>query len=278
MNVPDATAVNKLAFENVWRSTSSFKQRFQYNAQAARSAFLTAMRAVNIPFTNQQVLDVGFGTGMLMFSFKPTCTLFGTEFSTTAIERARAKARKKGYAGFQFSVPAASEELPFPADTFDVVVCSHVIEHVMHDQDFLDELVRVLRPNGHLVIIAPLDNIQTGTLSEQELINPEFISSGHYHVRNYNADSLLQRFDKTPCRLVFSRRDMHLWDWRVSSVEPARARLRTSRLGTIADQVIGGIINIPLCILPRTVLDRLDDGIRRLGYRPRQMVIVAKKS
>jgi len=38
--------------------------------------------------------------------------------------------------------------LPFPADTFDVVVCCHVLGHIPNDSDALREIHRVLRPEG----------------------------------------------------------------------------------------------------------------------------------
>lgn len=46
--------------------------------------------------------------------------------------------------------------LPFPDDTFDAVICIHVLEHVDHDRQAMSELHRVLRPGGWALITAPV--------------------------------------------------------------------------------------------------------------------------
>ncbi len=45
--------------------------------------------------------------------------------------------------------------LPFPADSFDLIVSFETIEHVPEPTKFLDECARVLRPGGRLVISTP---------------------------------------------------------------------------------------------------------------------------
>lgn len=50
---------------------------------------------------------------------------------------------------------AASERLPFPDGTFDVVLLHEVIEHVTDDRKTLVEAIRVLRGGGHAVIFCP---------------------------------------------------------------------------------------------------------------------------
>jgi SAM-dependent methyltransferase len=45
--------------------------------------------------------------------------------------------------------------LPFPASHFHAVVCSEVLEHIPEHRQAVDELVRVLKPGGHLVVSVP---------------------------------------------------------------------------------------------------------------------------
>lgn len=49
-------------------------------------------------------------------------------------------------------VQADALALPFPADTFDLVLSQAVIEHVTNPQRYADEIVRVLRPGGHVYV------------------------------------------------------------------------------------------------------------------------------
>lgn len=55
----------------------------------------------------------------------------------------------------QADVQADITDLPFPDDRWDVIVCSHVLEHVNDDSSALKELRRVLAPGGRVVFIVP---------------------------------------------------------------------------------------------------------------------------
>jgi dolichol-phosphate mannosyltransferase len=46
-------------------------------------------------------------------------------------------------------------DLPFPADTFDAVICSEVIEHIPDHPAALAEITRILRPGGTLILGTP---------------------------------------------------------------------------------------------------------------------------
>jgi SAM-dependent methyltransferase len=50
---------------------------------------------------------------------------------------------------------AAGEQLPFPADSFDLVLSHEVLEHVNDDRQAIEEIVRTLKPGGRLVLFAP---------------------------------------------------------------------------------------------------------------------------
>lgn len=47
------------------------------------------------------------------------------------------------------------EYLPFPENTFDLVLSHEVLEHVQDDQATIDEIARVLKPGGRLVLFCP---------------------------------------------------------------------------------------------------------------------------
>jgi SAM-dependent methyltransferase len=83
--------------------------------------------------------------------------------------------------------------LPFPAEAFDLVVCSHVLEHVPDDLAAMGELARVLRPKGRAVIQVPLDVWRARTLEDPAIASSrarERLYGAHDHVRRYGADLL----------------------------------------------------------------------------------------
>jgi|GEM_PF-1481421 SAM-dependent methyltransferase len=274
--VRDARAVNAAKFERHWRSSKPWRERLQYNLEAARKDFLHALRTLGLKRSGQRVLDVGFGNGMLMFLFDRTCALYGTEFSAAAIERAERQARRRGYREFCFRAPECEQRLPFAREFFDVAIASHVIEHVEADRELLREMMRTLKPGGHLVVIAPLEARGEGPLSEAELINPAYLEQGHFHVRRYNLTSLLARLEGLPGRVVFQMCDASIWSWK-ASLDPWRQRLTGRRLGRLADRLLAAAINIPLSLAPRRLLAWLDGRLAARGYPAAQAVLVVRK-
>jgi SAM-dependent methyltransferase len=47
--------------------------------------------------------------------------------------------------------------MPFADESFDAVLCMHVLEHIPDDKSAMAELFRVLRPGGWAVLQVPLD-------------------------------------------------------------------------------------------------------------------------
>ena len=59
-------------------------------------------------------------------------------------------------------VHADVTELPFEDETFDLVVCNHVLEHVVDDRSAVREVFRVLRPGGQALFqVPPSDRAET---------------------------------------------------------------------------------------------------------------------
>jgi ubiquinone/menaquinone biosynthesis C-methylase UbiE len=107
----------------------------------------------------QRVLDVGCGTGTVVVLLKrlhPDVDVVGLDPDPKALERARRKAEREGVAvrldrGF-------SNELPYPAASFDRVLSSMMFHHLPVEEKgpTLHEARRVLEPGGsfHLVDFA----------------------------------------------------------------------------------------------------------------------------
>lgn len=82
------------------------------------------------------------------------------------------------------------EALELADASFDVVVCSHVLEHV-DDRKALAELYRVLRPGGVAIIMVPIVEGWAHTYENLEVSSPEArtLHFGQFdHVRCYGAD------------------------------------------------------------------------------------------
>jgi ubiquinone/menaquinone biosynthesis C-methylase UbiE len=102
------------------------------------------------------VLDVGCGSGSLTLAAKsvagPTGKVHGIDASPEMIEVAQKKANHSGLeVVFELGL---IEELAFPDATFDVVISRLAIHHLPDElkQKGLGEILRVLKPGGHLLI------------------------------------------------------------------------------------------------------------------------------
>ncbi len=71
-------------------------------------------------------------------------------------------------------VKASAPKLPFADGSFDWVVTFQVVEHIDRDSKFIEEVARVLRPNGRLIISTPNA--------------PMSLTRNPWHVREYTAE------------------------------------------------------------------------------------------
>jgi ubiquinone/menaquinone biosynthesis C-methylase UbiE len=96
------------------------------------------------------VLDVGTGTGVLVpLLLEATAgegQIVALDFSGEMLRRAQAKRHPVAY------VQGDAQRLPFPAETFDWVICNAAFPHFPDKRRALSETSRVLREGGRLVI------------------------------------------------------------------------------------------------------------------------------
>ncbi len=56
----------------------------------------------------------------------------------------------------EIDLQASLTELPFPDDSFDLIICFHVLEHIPDDATAISELHRVLRAGGVAIVQVPI--------------------------------------------------------------------------------------------------------------------------
>lgn len=83
-------------------------------------------------------------------------------------------------------------EIPFVDDTFDIIFCNHVLEHVADDLKAMTEMRRVLKPSGWAIVQIPwFSPILDVTFEDASIIDPrerEKIFGQNDHVRLYGKD------------------------------------------------------------------------------------------
>jgi len=123
------------------------------------------------------ILDIGCGNGGILRYLRKLGyrRLHGLEISGYAIQRLRGEGIEMHHGVLPL--------IPLPDASFDVIIASQVLEHIIRRRRFLSEMRRVLKPGGQALIFVPDDCL--GPITEPE------------HVIKYNARSFhgsLQRY------------------------------------------------------------------------------------
>ncbi|MFD2825454.1 class I SAM-dependent methyltransferase [Leeuwenhoekiella polynyae] len=82
-------------------------------------------------------------------------------------------------------------DLPFDDNTYDVILCNHVLEHISDDTKAMQELYRVLKPGGMAVLQIPQEMSRATTFADDTITDPKERAAifGQYdHVRVYGRD------------------------------------------------------------------------------------------
>jgi len=119
-----------------------------------------AMKSISDMDRNQRILDIACGTGDFSLDMARAakrkgiiCHVTGADISAGMLE---VMERKVAMAGLQHSIfwsVADAENLPFPDNSFDCVTIAFGIRNFEHREKALKEILRVMRPDGKLVIL-----------------------------------------------------------------------------------------------------------------------------
>jgi ubiquinone/menaquinone biosynthesis C-methylase UbiE len=119
----------------------------------ARRAFYAEVAEVVADLEPRWLCDAGCGTGHLL---RAVIDRVSPPERVVGVDQTRA-----GIAQLALNVPSAEGivgdvfELPFEDGSFDVVLCTEVLEHVVRPRPLLAELARVCRTGGTLVLTVP---------------------------------------------------------------------------------------------------------------------------
>lgn len=99
-----------------------------------------------------RILEVGVGTGISLPSYSAKNRIVGVDISEPMLEKARKRVDELGLTHVDAIEVMDAEELQYPDASFDVVVAQYVITAVPNPEKALDELARVVRPGGEIII------------------------------------------------------------------------------------------------------------------------------
>lgn len=100
-----------------------------------------------------RVLDVGVGTGLELPMFDSRTRLIGVDLSEPMLRRAQRRVHARALRNVEGLVVMDATRLAFPDGHFDAVVAPYVLTVVPKPLATLDELVRVVKPGGEIVLV-----------------------------------------------------------------------------------------------------------------------------
>jgi phosphatidylethanolamine/phosphatidyl-N-methylethanolamine N-methyltransferase len=102
----------------------------------------------------RRILEIGAGTGLVLRHYRPDGEVVAADLSVHMLAKAQDKVRRLGLGHVKGVVAMDACAMGFPDAAFDVVSVPFVITLVPEPERALDEVARVLKPGGEIVIIS----------------------------------------------------------------------------------------------------------------------------
>lgn len=139
-------------------------------------------RALLLPYLteNTKILDVGVGLGRLLEKF-PNHQRYGMDISTSYLPIAKQKGIDVCFSKI--------EDMPYRDNSFDIVICTDVLEHVLDLKLALDQIYRVLKTGGVFIMRVPYKE------DLQPYLDPEFPYQ-FVHLRSFDESTIRLQLEK----------------------------------------------------------------------------------
>lgn len=150
-----------------------------------------------------KILDIGCGEGRhaaAAYRFKDV-TVIGADLDFSSLMEAKRRLAfhdrlgEHGGGAWGLSVTDITR-LPFADDSFDLVICSEVLEHIPGDAAAMRELVRVVKPGRDLVVSVPRYYPERICWA----LSDEYYNANQGHVRIYRKKQLVNRLERLGVR------------------------------------------------------------------------------
>ena len=150
---------------------------------------------------NIRMLDIGCGTGWAVRYASQLCTengeFYGLDISPIMIEKA--KEHSLGYKNVYF-INADSETMPFEDNFFNFIICTNSFHHYENPIKVLNEIYRILTPNGKIYIMDPSADITLIKILDSIVRRKEAA-----HVKFYNTKEYKSFFEKSNIKYIESK-------------------------------------------------------------------------
>ena len=175
-------------------------------------------------------LDVACGPGTLVLALAPRVRFArGIDLTTEMVRRARQSQVSRQVANAAFDLGEA-EHLPYAGASFDLVTCQCALHHMAKAELAINEMARVTKPGGRVVII---DALAPESDAKFELHNRIEVVRDPSHTWSLRLTTFLEIFEKTGLevsRQALKRRQRSFNQWMLrAGVKPSDKRYQEVR-------------------------------------------------
>lgn len=199
----------------------------------------------------EDVLEVGCGQGHFLRRIKTLYNAVGIELNPKAIRECEA-----------FGLKVSGRPLESVSEKFNAIVTFEVLEHVSNPRAFIEDMLRLLRPNGYLLLAVPDPQ---GYFSEAERI---LLDMPPHHVLSFSKKTFLKiselldldllEVHQEPLRFVHYKSYISNF---VCPDEPLSGR------GQLIHKLFEKFFGIPWGLIARRLEQRLEDIILAASYQ-----------
>ncbi len=120
---------------------------------------------------NEHILEVGVGTGLALPMYPRHCRIVGIDLSDGMLAKAKERAEAHKLVHVQLHLMDAGA-MEFGDDSFDTVVAAYVVTAVPDYRKVVDEMIRVCRPGGRIIMLNHFSNGNKVIAAVEKVLSP----------------------------------------------------------------------------------------------------------
>jgi len=232
--------------------------KLRWDTQVKKKTCLHLVKKIPVKWQGKTIVELGFGSGDVIFSFPNDNTLIGAEISKSAIENANRRAENRGVQTFDFYSVADFPDLTQKVSNVDLVIASHVLEHVDDDWELLRQVYDALKPHGYFVAVVPV---------EETYKDPN-------HARRYDEAGFFKICERAGFKCIDALKNGELF----SLVEPIYWKRLSSNRTRLSHELLWKGFNLLFCWWPYNALLAMDKTLKNaFGRKPHQLAALFRK-
>ncbi len=126
---------------------------------------------------NEQVLEVGVGTGLTLPYYPGHCRVTGIDVSSAMLAKAKQRIENEQLDHISLLRMDAGQ-MDFPESSFDIVMAAYVVTAVPDYRLVISEMIRVCKPGGRIVMLNHFSNGNKFIAAVEKIISPMCLHMG----------------------------------------------------------------------------------------------------